>query len=86
MKKSHKYVEKWHIWTSNKWIKNYKEQFNKNTFGNIPKDLGKAKLALREANNDKYCIKKKSKLLNESKKKMLLETGIGRHVGQTPKA
>lgn len=42
-------------------------------------------MALRQAKNDKYCIKKK-KLLNESKKKMLLETGIGRHVGQTPKS
>lgn len=42
-------------------------------------------MALREVNNDKYCIKKKSKLLNESKKKILLKTRIERHVGQNPK-
>lgn len=47
--------------------------------------MGKAKLALREV-NDKYYIKKKTKLLDESKKKMLLETGIGRHVGQNTKS
>lgn len=48
--------------------------------------MGKAKLALREVNNDKYYIKKKTKLLDESKKKMILETGIERHVGQNTKS
>lgn len=43
-------------------------------------------MAPREDNNDKYCIKKKTKLLDESKKKMLLEIGIGRHVGQNTKS
>lgn len=33
------------------------------------------KLALKEVNNDKYCIKKKKKLLDESKKKCFMTLG-----------